>query len=147
MTMAMRGEKSAAIFPKPRPDLLAVRLWNFERINFGPGKKLESSLTARVREFCEFFTDFKQEHQPVRLALKTVLAHHAGQMQIRRRKRHANLLLRLPAGADVRRFADVHLEFSAAGTPKTAVRFLGTLEQEDLVTLVEAVEQCGDFIG
>jgi hypothetical protein len=36
MAMAMCGEKSAAIFPKPRPDLFAIGLWNLERIDFGP---------------------------------------------------------------------------------------------------------------
>jgi hypothetical protein len=81
------------------------------------------------------------------MALVTVLAHHAGQMQIRHGKLHANLLFRLAAGAGVRGFAEVHLQLAAARTPKASIWFLRALQQKDVVLLVEAIKQRGDFVG
>jgi hypothetical protein len=143
----MCGEKAAAIFPKPRPDLFAIGLWNLERIDFGSRKKLKPSFAASLRKRGKLLLYLKQKHQPVCPALETVFTHHAGQMQIRRCKRHTNLLLRFAAGAGVRRFPDVHFQFPAARTPKATVRFLGTLQQEDVIALIEAIKQGGDFVG
>lgn len=106
--MAMGCEKSAAVFPKPGPDLFAICLWNFERINFSAGKELESAFPAGGGQRRELLFNFKQEHEPMRPALITVLADHAGQAQVRRRQVYADFLLRLAAGASVGRFANVH---------------------------------------
>jgi len=76
-----------------------------------------------------------------------MLADESGQMQIRRRKFQSNFLMRLAAGAGVRRFAEVHLQLAAAGTPAAAIRLLRAFEQKDFAALIEAVEQRGDFIG
>ena len=64
----------------------------------------------------------------MRAALVTVLTHHSSQMQVRRRKRHTNLLLRLSTGASVRRFADLHLQFPATRTPKSTIGLLGPFQ-------------------
>ena len=82
----------------------------------------------------------------MRATLVTMLTHQTSHVQIRRRQCHTNLLLRLAAGAGVRRLADIHFQFPAAGTPKAAIGFLGTFQQEDVVTLIEAVEQRGDTV-
>jgi hypothetical protein len=43
MAMAMRREKSAAISPEPRPDLLAVGLRQAQTIERGAGEKLKTA--------------------------------------------------------------------------------------------------------
>ena len=81
------------------------------------------------------------------LALVAMLADHAGQMQICRAKLLANFLFRLATGAGVRRLAEVHLQFAAARAPEAAVRLLAALQQKNVVLLIEAIEQRGDFVG
>lgn len=147
MAMAMRRKKSAAKFPEPRPDLLLVGLRYLERFDFRAREKLKASFATRRRLRRQLLLHFKQKHQPMRLPLEAMLAHHAGQMQIRRGKLHADFLLRLAASARVRGFADVHLQLAATRAPKAAVRFLRPLQQKDVVLLVEAVEQRGNFVG
>ena len=80
--MAVSREKTAAELPEPRPDLLAVRLRDLQRINFFPPEKLESSLLVWRRQRGEFLFHREQKHQPMRLAFITVLADKAGQMQL-----------------------------------------------------------------
>ncbi len=82
----------------------------------------------------------------MRLPLVTVLADEPRQVQVPRRERHADLLARFAAGADVGRFAPVHFQLAAAGAPEAAVGFLGTFEQKHFLRFAENVQQGGDFI-
>ncbi len=102
---------------------------------------------ARFRQRRELLLYLEQKHEPMRLALIAMFADHPCQMQVRGRKRHTDFLLRLAAGAGVRGFADVHLQFSAARTPKPTIWLLGPFEKQDVVALIEAIEECGDFVG
>ena len=147
MAMAMRREKAAAKLPEPRPDLLAIRLRDMNRVNRRAREELEPPFAARLRQRRQLLPHLEQEHEPMRLALVPVLAHHARQVQIRRRQFHAHLLLRLATGARIGRFPDVHLQLAAARAPETAVRLLGPLQQQHLVLLIKAIEQRGDFVG
>ena len=83
----------------------------------------------------------------MRLALETVFADDAGEVQIARGKLLAGFLVRFAAGAGVGRFAFVRVQLTAARTPQAAIRLLRAFEQEDLIALVEAVEQRGNFVG
>ena len=83
----------------------------------------------------------------MRAALIAVLAHEAGQMQVSGRERERCFLVRLAAGAGVRRFAEVGIQFAAAGTPQAEIGFLRALQQEHVIALVENVEQRRDFVG
>ena len=83
----------------------------------------------------------------MRLALETVFADDAGEVQIARGELLAGFLVRLAAGAGVGRFAFVCVQLTAARTPQTAIRLSCAFEQEYLFALIEAVEQRGDFVG
>jgi len=137
--MAMRREKAVAELPEPRPDLFPVGLGNFQARERRPREKLEGSLGMRWRQRLQFHSHFKQEHQPVRLALITMFADNAGQMQIRGVDFDAEFLRGFAAGARVGRFADIHFEFAATRTPESAVWLLRAFEQEHVVTLTETI--------
>lgn len=79
------------------------------------------------------------------LALVTMFADQAGQVQIGGSQGDADFFAGLAAGAGVGRFAEVRLELTAARTPKAAIGFLGAFEQQDFVLLIEAIQQRGDL--
>src|SRR6187551_2293552 len=81
------------------------------------------------------------------LPLETVFADEAGEMEVRREKFLAELLVRFAGRASVGRFTLVGVQLAAARTPETAIRLLCAFEQEDVIALVEAVEQRGNFVG
>jgi len=81
------------------------------------------------------------------LALIAVFTDDAGQVQIRRRDSQPKLFLRFPTSAGIRRFAYVRMQLAAARTPQPAIRLLRAFEQQDMVALIEAIKQRGDFVG
>ena len=83
----------------------------------------------------------------MRLALETVFADDAGEVQIARGKLLSSFLVRLATRASVGRFTFVCVQLATARTPQATIRLLGAFEQEDFITLIETVEQCGDFVG
>ena len=83
----------------------------------------------------------------MRLALETMFADEAGEVQIARGELLPGFLECFAAGAGVGRFTFIRVQLAAARTPQTAIRFLCAFEQEDFIALVEAVEQRGDFVG
>jgi len=145
MTMTMRCKKSAAKLPKPRPDSFLVSLRNFACRQSFAWKKLKSSFAMHRWDSTQFLFHLKQKHEPMALAQIPVLAHQSSQMQIRSRKLDAQFFLRLAARASVRRFADIRVQFPTARAPITEIRLLRALEQQHLVTFVEAVKQRGNF--
>ena len=147
MAMAVRGKEAAAILPEPRPDAFAVGLRDVQAVQCGAREELKATFAHGRRELLELRFQLEQKHQPVCLSLKAVFAHDAREVEVGGRKFQAEFLVRLARGADVGRFAEVGLEFAAARTPEAEVGLLGAFEQEDFIALVEAVEQCGDFVG
>ena len=145
--MAVRRKKTAAMPPEPGPDLFPVGLRQVQTLERGAGEKLKTAFGVMGRQGFQAGFHLEQKHQPMRLALETVFADQAGQVQISRLQRHAGFLVRFAAGADVRRFADVHLQFPAAGAPQAAVRLLRAFEQQHFVALAETIQQRGDFVG
>src|SRR5208282_288887 len=79
MAMAMRRKKTAAMLPKPGPDLLAVGLGNFKRGQSLPRKKMKPPFDMRWWQRFQPRFHFKQKHQPMCLALVSVFANQAGQ--------------------------------------------------------------------
>lgn len=145
--MAMGGEETAAVLPKPRPETLAVGLRNLELGNLLTREKGEPAFRMGRRQRLQFDAYFKQKHQPMGLALVAMLADEPGQVQVGGREHQANFLVGLAAGAMIRGFAKVHFELAAARTPKAAIRFLRALQQQHFLALIEAIEQRGNFVG
>src|SRR2546425_5257102 len=99
MTMAMRGEKSAAMPPEQRPDSLAIGLRKRQLFQCVGGKKFKPPFGVRRRQMRQSLLHFKQKHEPMRLAFVTVFADDAGQMQLRRRNSQTDFFGGLPKGA------------------------------------------------
>ena len=70
-----------------------------------------------------------------------LFADQSSQMQISGLCYHPQLLFCFAPRTSVRRFALVHLQLPAAGTPATQVRFLRPLHQQDLVIRVETIQK------
>lgn len=81
------------------------------------------------------------------VALVTVFADEAGEVEVAGGELEAGFLKRFPASAGVGGFAFVGAQFPTAWTPEAAIGFLSAFEQKDFVLLVKAVEQGGDFVG
>ena len=82
---------------------------------------------------------FKQKHEPVRVALKTVLAHQSCEMKIGWHKLLPKFFMGLAGRTNIRGLSNVHLQLAAAWTPEAAIWLLRTFKQKDFVSLVEAV--------
>ena len=147
MTMAMRGEEAAAMLPEPWPDFFAICLRQFQIVQRLACEELKPAFLVDGRKRLQLWLHLEQKHQPVSLALETMFADEAGEMQITRGELLAGFLVCLATSASVGRFAFVRVQLAAARTPQAAIRFLCAFEQEDFISLVEAVEQRGDFVG
>ena len=78
----MGREKSSAMLPEQRPDLLAIRIRYFQFRQGLGGKELKSSFTMWRRQLSQFGFDLEQKHQPMRLSLVPMFAYKSGQVQI-----------------------------------------------------------------
>ena len=145
--MTVRGKEAAAILPEPRPDAFAVRLRQLQILKRRSGEKLKPALRVNARERLQLRLHLEQKHQPMRAALVAVFADQAGQVKVARLKVQAGFLTGLPTSTGVGGFAIVHVQLAAARTPQAAIRLLRAFEEKDFIALIEAVEQCGDFIG
>src|SRR5262245_1888660 len=83
---------------------------------------------------------FKQKQEPMTTSLIAMLADNPRQVQIRGCDRQPKFLLSLSAGTGIRRFPLALVQFAAAGTPQSQVRFLGPFHQQDFVGWIETVE-------
>lgn len=142
----MRGKKTAAMPPEPRPDDFPVGGRQIQLRQLGAGKKGETPLRMRRRLNGQTPRHFKQKHQPMSVPLIPVFAHQSRQAQIPRGQGQADFLPRLAAGARVGGFADVRVEFAAARTPPATIGFLRAFEQQHVIVLVEAIKERGDFV-
>lgn len=145
--MAMRGEETAAMLPEPRPDFFTIRQRQFQIIQCLAREELKPAFLVNGWEHFQLRLHLEQKHQPMRLALETVFADEAGEMQIARAELLAGFLVRFATGAGVGRFAFVRVQLTAARTPQTAIRLMRAFEQKDFFALVETVEQRSDFVG
>ena len=140
------GEESSAMLPKQRPDLIAIGLRDCELIQSGARYERKRAFAMRRRELMDSRPDFEQEHEPVRLALIAELADQSGEVEIGGLQDETGFLGGLATGARVRRFPEAFLQLAAGRRPQAAVRLLGSVQEEDLVGFVEAVQQRSDFM-
>ena len=75
------------------------------------------------------------------LAFVPVFADDSSQMQIASGNNQAYFFRCLATGTRVWRFTDFGLELSSARTPESQIRFLCSLQQQDLVLLVKTIQQ------
>ena len=75
----------------------------------------------------------------MRPPLISVLADQPCQMHVSGSECYTHFLLRLAAGADIGRLADLHLQFAAGGAPESPIGFLRPLQQQRLAFRIETV--------
>src|SRR4051812_33097134 len=115
--MAMRRKKAASMLPKPGPNALPIRLRQLQLVERLARKKLKSPLAMRWRSSCQFSLHLEEEHQPMALALVTMFAHQTGQMKIGSGQLNAQLFVRLPPRAGIRRLPNVRMQFPPTRAP------------------------------
>lgn len=147
MTVAVGGEEAAAVLPEPGPDFFPVGLRELQTVQRGAREELKATLGMDRWQRLESGLHLEQEHEPMGLPLVAVFADEPGEVQIARGELLAGFLAGLAAGAGVRGFALVRMQFPAAGTPEATIRLLRAFEQEDFVAFVKTVEQRGDLVG
>jgi hypothetical protein len=145
--VAMGGEETAAMLPEQGPDLFPIGGWQAKRFEFATWEEGKASLTVGRGKMIESGQDLEEEHQPVGLTLIPAFTHHRGEVEIRGGDLDAQFLESLPTGAGVGGFADILMQFASAGAPEPAIGFLGTLQQQDIVRCVEAVEKRRNLVG
>ena len=82
MTVAVGGEEAAAVFPEPRPDLFLIGLGDFQTRERFTREEMEAAFAVDGWKSFQLFLHFKQEHQPMILALKAVFADDTGEVQV-----------------------------------------------------------------
>jgi len=82
MTVTMRREEATAIFPEPRPYFSRVGLWNFQMRESFTLEELKTSFSMLGWNSLQLSLYFKQEHEPMTLALVAMFADQAGEMQV-----------------------------------------------------------------
>lgn len=143
--MAISGEEAAAMTPEQRPDLFKVSPGQVQSCEGFARKKPENPLAMRHRSHLQPRLHLKQKHEPMALAFVSVFGDDSGEMQIGRLELQPHFLRRFATGAGIRRFADVHVQLSATGTPHAQVWLLGPFHQQHFVPLIKAIEQGGDL--
>src|SRR4051812_43450836 len=88
----------------------------------------------------------EEKDEPVALPAVIVFAHNGREVQIAWRDLQTEFLLRLAAGASIRRFPIVGVNLAAARTPEATIGFLRSFEQQHFVALIENVKQGGDSV-
>lgn len=126
--MCVCRKKTAAVAPEQRPDLFPVGIRQVEKAEFRPGIESEHTLPMRRRYAGDPLRHLEEKHQPVSLPEVTVFADKPGQMQVRRRDSQSGFLLGLAAGAGVRRFAGLGLQFASRRAEVSPVRLLRALQ-------------------
>ena len=143
----MGGEKTAAMLPEPGPDLVEVRLRDFQARQGSAWKELETPFPMGRRQKRELARDLEEEEQPMAAPFIAVFADDASQVQVCGGDRQPKFFVRFAAGAGVGRFSFRRVQFPAAGTPQAEIRLLGAFHQEDFIGFIETVEQSGDLVG
>lgn len=143
----MGGEEAAPVFPEEGPELLSVGPGHEGQRELVRREEGEGSLGMRRGDGFEPGHDFKEEHEPMGLALVAALADEPCQMEVGGPQPEARFFGGLAAGAGVGGFADGGFEFAARRAPEPEVGFARSAQEQDFPTAVEAVEQGGNFVG
>src|SRR5690349_18234785 len=123
MTMAMGGEEAAPMLPKPGPNPFLVRFGNVQFRELVAAEELKTPFAMRRRQCGKPGPNLEKKHDPMGLALVTMFAHQAGQMQIRWPQHNPQFFARFTAATGVGGFSHISVEFAAAGAPEATVGF------------------------
>lgn len=134
------------MFPEQRPDNIAICLWNAQRRNLVAREETKTSFAMFGRAFAQARLHFEKKDEPMARATIGVFTHYGSEVQIARRDFQTKFLLRLAAGAGVRRFPFLGVDLAAARAPEAAIGFLRAFEQEDFIAPVEHVKQSCDSV-
>src|SRR4051794_27023876 len=122
MTAAMCRKETATMLPEQRPDLFPIRYRQGQLRKILPLKKSKLAFPMIWRRILQSSLYLKQEHQPMRLTFVSVFADDPRQVKVAWLQLQSHLLLPFPAGATVRRFTNLRVQFPSARTPQTQVR-------------------------
>ena len=147
MHVAMSGKKATSMFPEQRPKLFLIGLRQLECGEFSARKEFERPFAMSGRADLQPRPDFEKKHEPMGLTLIAMLTDETTEVQIFRVQFQSQFLPTLAAGASIRRFAVIGMQFSAAGTPKSPIRFVQPLDQQHLVPIIKTIKECRDFVG
>ncbi len=143
----MRGEKTAPVLPEERPELFPIRVRQWKRVECRPGKKLEAPLFHWRWELGKTRLEFVEKHEPVGGSKIAMFTHNSREVQFPGSYLEADLFEGFTTGTGVGGFSDVGAKFTSEWAPESAIRFLGSLHQQDLVLRVESVDERRDFVG
>jgi hypothetical protein len=147
VAVAMGGEEAASMFPEEWPELVAIGLGDGEGVEGGATKEGEGAFADGGWGLGDGGEDFEEEHEPVGVTGVAVFADDAGEVELVGFELEAEFFEGFAAGAGVWGFAEVGVEFAAAGAPEAEVGFLAAVEEERIALMIEGVKERGDLVG
>ena len=142
--LAVGDEEGTSVLPEEGPDLFAISAGEREGFEVFAGGKMERAFLVLRRQRGKAWLDFKQEHQPMGVALIAVFADDAGEVEVVGRELQAGFFASFTDGAGVRAFSGVGFELAAGRTVAAAVGLMIALDQQHAPILVKGVQQCGN---
>ena len=144
--LAVGDEEGTSVLPEEGPDLFAISAGEREGFEVFAGGKMERAFLVLRRQRGKPWLDFKQEHQPMGVALIAVFADDAGEVEVVGRELQAGFFAGFTDGAGVRAFSGVGFELAAGRTVAAAVGLMVALDQQHAPILVKGVQQRGNPI-
>ena len=142
--LAVGDEEGTSVLPEEGPDLFAISAGEREGFEVFAGGKMERAFLVLRRQCGKAWLDFKQEHQPMGVALIAVFTDDAGEVEVVGRELQAGFFAGFTDGAGVWAFSGVGFELAAGRTVAAAVGLMIALDQQHAPILVKGVQQCGN---
>ena len=142
--LAVGDKEGASVLPEEGPDLFAISAGEWEGFEVFVGGKMERAFLVFWRQRGEAWLDFKQEHQPMSVALIAVFADDAGEVEVVGHELQAGFFAGFTDGTGVRAFSSFGFELAAWRTIAAAVGLMIALDQQHAPILVKGVQQRGN---
>jgi len=142
--LAVGDKEGASVLPEEGPDLFAISAGEWEGFEVFVGGKMERAFLVFWRQRGEAWLDFKQEHQPMSVALIAVFADDAGEVEVVGRELQSGFFVGFTDGTGVRAFSIFGFELAAWRTIAAAVGLMIALDQQHAPILVKGVQQRGN---
>ena len=97
----MCGEEPSSMLPEPWPDAFAIRMWELQTVESRTREESKIPLCMVWRQRVDAWQDFEQKHQPVCVALITVFAHQAREMEVLGLQIQSGFLVRLATRTNI----------------------------------------------
>ncbi len=143
----LTGGRSLACLVHQGPDHLAIGFRNRQVGQFVLVEPVQSPFTHVVRLDPDLSQHPIDEHQPVPLALESLFAHHADEVESLDREMQTRLLRNLALGALGWALARRNIEFATYGAHEVEVGLLLAVQEQDASLSVAKVAEAGDAIG